>query len=96
MVSRLLVKYRYDTHQCTCIRGSNETAGRVEQVSVLISVIKLCETHQYNYAFLLLTADTKVPVMEITGHSQRPEGEYLDEQKSLHEHDLTEELRQEG
>ena len=63
-------------------------------MSVLISVIKHYETHQCASSFYLLYTDTKV--METTDHSQRPEGEYLDEEKNLHEHDLTEELRQEG
>ena len=48
----IVSKYRYDTPPC--MRSSRETAGRMEQVSVLISVIKLYETQQCISSFYLL------------------------------------------
>ena len=41
---KIISNYQYGAHPCA--RDSRETAGRMEQVSVLISVIKLSETHQ--------------------------------------------------
>ena len=48
----IISNYRYGAHPC--VRDSRETAGRVEQLSVLISIIKLSETHQCMSSFYLL------------------------------------------